>query len=330
MRTIVPALARSILCVSLAFGGLTSPLLAAPLNGLAAVVNGKVVTRSDVQNEVMAQSQALFRQYGNDPTALKGKLEELKGDALDALIENELILSEFESAGGAIKAEFIDEKINTIIRKSYDGDRQAFLKALSQFGMTLKEFRAMEEKKLVANYMRSQQGAKVEPPTYTEIERFYNENLSEFRENDYVKLRTLTIPKFSGLEDVTPEAQRSLAEDLRGQLVSGADFSNLAKTHSTDGAASSGGDRGWIDRSAISKQMADIAFATAEGAVSEIVESPGAYTLLWVEARKAGQVTPLEEIRDSVEARVKAEKGREVEKKWLDRLRRNAVIKRYP
>ena len=50
---------------------------------------------------------------------------------------------------------------------------------------------------------------------------------------------------------------------------------------------------------------------------------------MWIEARRRGKVTPFEEVREAVENRVKAQKGIEIERKWLDRLRRNAVIKRF-
>jgi len=323
LKTILPA------AIALMIIAVTATAIAGErLNGLAAVVNGQVITRSEVNNEVMAQRVLLQQQY-KTAEALRSKIEEIKSNVLDALIDRELILAEFAKNGGAIRAEFIDDRINTIIRERYKDDRQAFLKDLSRAGMSLKEFRTNQEKKLVASYMRGQQAQSVEPPTWSEIEKFYKDNQADFRADDFVKLRTLTIPKYSGSPNVTPAAQKKLGGDLRTQLVNGADFATLARTHSTDSAAEQGGDRGWLDKQSMNAEMATAAFSIEEGGISDIIESATSYTIMWVEARRNGKVTPLEEVRDAVEARVKAQKGKELERKWLDRLRRNAVIKRF-
>lgn len=304
-------------------------IAAEPLNGLAAIVNGKVITRSDVENELIAQRQSIIKEYQGNPEGLKRKIKQLKAEALDALIDRELILSDFEELGGAIKPEFVENQINEIILKRYDNDREKFIADLSRAGLSLKTFRKMQEKKLIAQFMRGNQAKKVEPPTYQEITAYYQKHVSDFREDDFIKLRTLTIPKFTGNAQTSAEDQQKLAQDLHAQLAAGADFANLVKAHSTDSAADSGGDRGWVSPSDISKEIADAAFEVKSGNISEIIETPRAFTILWIEARKKGRQTPLEKLRDTVESRVKAQKGIELEKKWLDRLRRNAVIKKF-
>ncbi len=319
-----------ILSCSFAFLSLSQEALAAaPLNGIAAVVNGSVITKADVNNEVIAQRQSLIRNFGNNPTLLKEKVEQLRREALDALINRELILGAFEGLGGEIKPEFVENQINEIIRKSYDNNREKFIADLSRAGLSLKEFRALQMKKLIAQYMRGQQGQKVDLPTYQEIMAYYQKHLEDFKDDDLIKLRTLSISKFSGGASTSIEDQKNLAQDLHGQLLRGANFAKLAVAHSSDSAATKGGDRGWVTRSDISKEMANVAFKVKSGGISEIIETSGTFTILWVEARKGGTVSSLEEVRDTIENRVKAAKGIEIEKKWLDRLRRNAVIKEF-
>ena len=299
------------------------------LNGLAAVVNGKVITRSDVENELIAQRHSLVREYQDNPALLQQKISQLRKEALEALIDRELILDDFEELGGAIKPEFVENQVNEIILNRYDNNREAFIKDLSRAGLSLKAFRKLQEKKLIAQFMRGKHSNKIDPPTYQEIEAYYSNNMADFREDDLIKLRTLTIAKFTGNAKVSVEDQKKLAEDLYEQLTAGANFASLAKTHSTDGAAASGGDRGWLNPSDISKEIAAAASKVKSGDISEIIETPRAFTILWIEARKKGRQSPLSEVRETIESRVKAAKGIELEQKWLGRLRRNAVIKKF-
>ncbi len=277
----------------------------------------------------MAQRQSLINQYQGDPALLQRKLAQLRVEALDALIDRELILDDFAELGGAIKPEFVENQINEIIRNRYDNKREAFIKDLSQAGLSLKAFRNLQERKLIAQFMRGKQANKVDTPTLEEIEAYYREHKADFREANFIKLRTLTIAKFTGKTGTSVNDQKNLAEDLHAQLATGSNFADLAKAHSTDSAAADGGDRGWVSPSDISKEIAEAASEVKSGNISEIIETPQAYTILWIEARKGGRQSPLSEVRETVENRVKAAKGIEVEQQWLDRLRKNAVIKKF-
>lgn len=328
MTRLFPALA-TLFCLAITLLVHQPASAAERLNGLAAVVNGKVITRSDVDNELIAQRQSLIKEYRNNPALLQQKITQLRAEALEALIDRELILSDFEELGGAIKPEFVENQINEIILKRYDNDRKAFITDLSRAGLSLKAFRELQEKKLIAQFMRGKHANKMDPPTFQEIDAYYRKHLTDFRENDLIKLRTLTIAKFAGNAQTTVDDQRKLAEDLHAQLSAGTDFAKLAEVHSTDSAAASGGDRGWVSPTDISKEIATAANKVKTGDISELIETPRAFTILWIEARRKGRQSPLEEVRETVENRVKAAKGMEQEEKWLDRLRRNAVIKKF-
>ncbi|MFZ4766591.1 MAG: SurA N-terminal domain-containing protein, partial [Roseimicrobium sp.] len=108
--------------------------------GLAVVVNGKVITTSEVADAVKAQEQVI-RMTIRDPNAAEARLKELRESALYALIERQLVLSEFEKLGGTIKAQYIDDDINNIIRESFEGNREKFLYELAKTDMTIKKFR---------------------------------------------------------------------------------------------------------------------------------------------------------------------------------------------
>lgn len=87
-------------------------------------------------------------------------------------------------------------------------------------------------------------------------------------------------------------AKRRVAEGYLGQLRRGADFSGLARRVSEDpGSAPAGGSLGLVARGAMVKPFEDAAWALRPGQVSEVVETPFGYHIIWRPA--------LEAVRDS-------------------------------
>ena len=99
--------------------------------GIAAVVNGKPITRTEVRAAVEAQEQ-MIRMTVKDEDEARRRLSDLHERALDALIERQLVLSEFDKMGGSIKPEYIEDEIKRIIIESFGGDREKFIIELAK------------------------------------------------------------------------------------------------------------------------------------------------------------------------------------------------------
>lgn len=296
-------------------------------NGIAAVVNGKPIMKSEVEDTVTAQRQMLIMQMGNNPAQLQAELKKLQDSALENLIDRELILAEFEKVGGTIKEQYVDDDINTLIREKFNGDRNNFVTELAKSGMTMKKFRELRKKMIIVQVMRSQKAARRLPATPKEVEEFYRKNIDKFRDKDMLKISTITIPKFTGEPGSTPEAQKQLAEELRAKLAGGADFATTAKTYSQDSRAESGGEWDWMERKLMDKTIADTAFKLKDGGISEVVSMDAAYIIIYLAAKKPGVVTPLDKVRTDIERAIEAESSRKTLDEWLASLRKKATIR---
>jgi peptidyl-prolyl cis-trans isomerase SurA len=297
-------------------------------NGIAAVVNGKPIMRSEVRDAITAQEQMLRFRYREDPEGLAKEMVELKETALDSLIDRELILSEFAKMGGTIKPQYVEDDINTIVRESFKGDRDAFVTELAKTGMTMKKFRDLREKMIVVQVMRGRHGGDQPPPTPREVEDFYRKNIDKFRDKDMIKISTITIPKFTGDAGTSPEKQKKLAQEIRAKITGGADFGTLAKTYSQDSRAEGGGTWDWMERKQMKKSMADAAFALKNGGISQVIDEETSFIIIYCEAKKLGDATPLEKVRPDIERVIDQQKSKESLDKWLADLRRKAVIKK--
>lgn len=298
-------------------------------NGLAAVVNGTVITQSEVREAVKAQEQIFRFQMRDDPMGLDKALKELKESAVDSLVDRELILAEFRKIGGTIKPQYVEDDINTIIRENFNGDRDAFVSELARTGMTMKKFRELREKMIIVQVMRGRYAAQQNPPTPLDVRDYYEKNIERYRDKDMIKISTITVSKYSGDSNTTPSGQKRLAEELRAKIIGGADFSATARTHSQDSRAEDGGEWDWMERTQMKKSIADAAFAVKEGGVSQVVEDEAAFIIIAVDAKKLGKAEPLENVRPQIERMIRQERSKNELDAWLESLRRKAVIKRF-
>jgi peptidyl-prolyl cis-trans isomerase SurA len=297
-------------------------------NGIAAVVNGNVVTKSEVRDAVNAQEQMLRFQYQNDPTALQREMANLRATALDSLIDRELVLAEFKRMGAAIKSQWVDDDINGIVRESFKGNREAFVKELAESGMTLKKFRDMREKMMIVQAMRGKQASEQPPATPKEVEDYYKKNIAKWRSGDMIKISTLTLAKYSGEATATPESQKKMAQEIRTKLIKGADFATTAKTYSQDSHAEDGGSWDWMAREQMKPSIASVAFNLKTGGLSEVIDDEAAYIIIACDAIKYGKSKPMSEVREEIERAISAEKSKAVIDKWMEGLRKRAVIKK--
>jgi parvulin-like peptidyl-prolyl isomerase len=321
MKTLHAALLGFVL---LPAGGI---LYAEPQSYTRAVqVNGKPILDSEVREAVQAQEH-LIRTQITDLSEAESRILVVRASALFALMERQLILSDFEQRRGSIPREYVEDDIDNLIRQKFGGDRAKFLRELAKSGMTLQGFREQREKAIAISHLSRQKIKDLPPPTPAQVENYYREHEQMFRDKDFVTFSTITIPMYpAGDGTATPAAQKKLAEDIRAQIVTGAAFDQMAKAHSTDPYARVGGQRGTQDRASLSPQIAEVAFKLKAGAVSHVVELNGAYMILFCESIQPGRREPLDKVRAQVEQLVSAEMSRKVLNQWVSGLARKAVI----
>jgi len=298
-------------------------------NGIAAVVQGKPISKSEVRDSIKASEQVIMYQFQNDPDRMKKELAELHANALDALIDRELVLIEFTKIGGTIKPQFVDDDINSIIRTSFKDDRDAMVTELAKSGMSMKKFREMREKMLISNVMQSKQAGEPTPATPREVDEYYKSNVDKWRVGDQIKISTITIPKFSDGAGATPESQKKLAQDIRAKILGGANFGTTARSYSQDSRAEFGGAWDWMARTDLSPSIANAAMELKSGGISQIIEQETSYVIVSCDAKKLGEAPPLEKIRGDIQKMIQQEKSRKAINTWMETLRKKAVIKKF-
>jgi len=329
MRHIIRWFAIAVLA---AFGPPLLPLCCAAfaaepevINGIAAVVNGDVVTYSQVR-EVSAPREKLLRSQYTGEELEKG-LKEAREAALKDLIDRRLIIQAFQKEKFQIPDHFVEEQVRGIIKESFGGDRNTFIKTLEAQSYSMGEFKEREIERMIVQAMRAKNVKRSPISSPTKVEEYYKKHRAEFTAKEQVKLRMIMIP---GHADTGQSAtQKALAEEVLGQLAAGAEFEPIAQSYSEDGTRDVGGDWGWIERKTLAPPLEKIAFNMPIGRISNIIEYGGNYYILKVEERQGGTTRSLAEARPEIEKKLIQEEAQNLQERWMAGLRAKAYIRTF-
>ena len=327
-RLIVP-----FILASLAVSGLTLPPLccaafaAEPqvVDGIAAVVNTDVITLSQVRTLSAPREKLLRSQYTG--VELEKQLKETRAAALQDLIDRRLIIQAFQKEKLEVPDHFVEERMHEIIRESFGGDRNTFIKTLEAQNYTLGEFKQKEMEAMIVQAMRGKNVRRDMVASPPKVNEYYRKHLDEFTAKEQVKLRLIMVP--SHAETGNAAAQKALAEEVLGQLANGADFEHVAQVYSEDSSRELGGDWGWVERKTLAAPLEKVAFNMPVGRISNIIEYAGNYYILKVEAKQGGTTRPLSEVRPEIEKKLIQEEAQNLQERWLAGLRAKAYIRTF-
>ncbi len=295
------------------------------VDGIAAVVNGEVITYSQVRALSAPQERMLRQQYTGQELA--SKLTELRELAVKDLIDRRLVIQAFKKESFEIPDHLVDMRIQEIIRESFGGDRNTFVKTLEAQNFTLGEFKQKEMEKIIVGAMKGHNVKTNSVVSPTKIEEYYRKHRDEFTSKEQIKLRMIMI---SGHKDTAnAPAQKELAEEVLGKLASGAEFEQMAQMYSEDSTKDNGGDWGWIERKTLAEPLEKFAFNMPVARISNIIDYAGNYYILKIEDKHGGTTKSLNEVRADIEKKLVQEEAQQIQERWLASLRQKAYIKTF-
>ena len=295
------------------------------VDGVAAVVNGDVITYSQVRMLSAPREKLLRSQYTGQE--LENKLKEARELALKDLIDRRLVIQAFKKESYQIPDHFVDQRMQEIIRESFGGDRNTFIKTLEAQNYTLGEFKEKEMERIMVQAMRTKnvKSSLLIPPN--KIEEYYRQHRDEFTTKEQIKLRMIMIPGHA--DTGNSAAQKAMAEEVLGKLASGAEFDRMAQIYSEDSTRDMGGDWGWIERKTLAAPLEKIAFNMPVDRISNIIEYAGNYYILKVEDKHGGTTRSLAEARSDIEKKLIQQEAQQLQERWIAGLRAKAYIRTF-
>ena len=302
-------------------------------NGIAAVVNDKIITLDQIRKQVDPVVQRIYadadRNFPEDPAGaaqyVHDQIHQLYTNILHGMVDNILIIQAFHDEGASIPKSFLDQQFDESITTKFNGDREAFLSYLKQSSMTERQYRDQLQDDIILSYMRNKLRGSTNGISPDRIVKYYNDHKQQWAQEAAVKLRQITLEPTNGESmDLLMQEAQHLVQQAR---VPGADFAVLAQTRSQDDGRDKGGDIGWVEKGKLVAALETAAFALSPGQVSDPVAAGGNVYIFKCEDKREAGVQPLDKVHADIEYALTIEDARLAEEKWLAKLEKNAYIK---
>lgn len=289
MRFVSGILAGSTVLTVLMTGGCSS----APPQGVAAMVNSKPITFSEVDRQYSTLFGAAPK-TGDDQAMLQ-KLEVLRG-----LIDNEIMLQRAEKLNLLATDADVDAKFNEL-KAPYT--QEELTRQLKERNLTQEELKAQLRRDLSVQRLFNREITSKISISDKEIADFYNANKAMFNlaEPQIHMAQILVTPQadpnvrnLKGDKAQNAEQARKKMELIKRRLDNNEDFAMVAQNYSEDtNSAQQGGDLGFIPESALEKtspELRKMLLTTPPGKLTSVIATPEGYRIFKVISREpAGQ-----------------------------------------
>ena len=282
---------RHILSLLLLVGLLFTDLKAQelePADQIVAIVNSKIILKSDIDQDVVAYMQQA-QSYGQPVPFTEG----LWYQFLNAAIENEVLLEKARIDSVVVPDDQVNQQMDNRVAQLVQqaGSQRALEEAFGKSIIQVKaQFREEFRQQMIVEQVRRNKMVEISI-TRPEVREFFEsipkDSLPTIPEQ--VSLSQLVIlppPK----ADARNEAI-ALAESIRDSLINhGVPFEELARRHGTDGTAQRGGLLPMMPLNQLVAEYSAAASALQPGEISEVVETEFGFHVIKLVRRVGDQI----------------------------------------
>ena len=289
-----------------------------------AVVNGTIITRGQLDQEVQAVMKRFERTGRGVGTA---QLSQLEPRVLEGLIDRELLFQEAEQAGMRVDDKTVDAQLGKL--KKRFPDEAAYKKALERMHLSEQDVRLQIRRGMtIQRWIDSKFVQSISMPEQ-EVKAYYDSHPKMFQRPEEVRASHILIKVDAKADEKTKLKARKDLEEIQKKLLEGEDFAKLAKKYSQGPSAAKGGDLGYFRRGQMVPPFEKAAFALKPGEVSDIVVTRFGYHLIKVSDIKPAKTFPYPEVKEKLADFLKKEKIRKAIDAHVKELRKGAKVERF-
>jgi len=303
-------------------------LLAAAEKGVSkdnvALVNGSAITRAEL-DRLMASAQGRLSRAGK---GLSGsQLTEMKKQALENLIDRELLYQESQRQGIKVDEAVINEEIDAL-KKRFPSEAE-MKKSLARMKLSETFMRSQfTQERAIQQLIDKEFGQKVTVAD-KDVKAYYDKTPDFFKQPEQVQARHILI-KVDLQADQTARAEaRKKLENVQQKLHKGGDFAALAKEFSQCPSSADGGNLGSFKRGQMVKPFEEAAFALKPGEVSDIVETKFGYHLIEVTDKQPETTISYEDVKDRLKQYLRQEEIQKEVRLYVEKLKEKSEVERF-
>lgn len=285
---------------------------AAPLNTIAAVVNGEMITSFDLD----IQTAPHLRRLKLDPQDSRNasKIADLRRTVLDNMINNIIMAQEAERLKITVEERDVDEELNQFLQRN-NLTPEAFQRQLQLQALTEKAFRDRIRSSILRNRLLSNMVGRKVVVTKEEIIDYYERHKETLMRNESAHFAIIIYPP-------TVEAEKYASQILSGTVT----FERMARDISVGPRAKEGGDVGTVAWRALEPKLQNKLSVLQPGEISPLFDLNGLKgQLKLLDITSDGALT-LEEATPQIEEILREPKLQERFQEYYEQIRKRAVI----
>lgn len=276
---------------------------------IVAIVNNDIITQKDLNDFINFMRIQLSSEYQGEK--LESKIQSMRVDLLDKLIEDRLILQEARKKNIKIDENKIKAKIDEL-KKRYTLDSE-FQEALTKQGLSQADIELrIREQLLMYSIIDSEVRSKilVNP---TEVTDCYHKNIEDFNLSEGREFDSISIN------------DENKAFEVSNKLKKGEGLQDLINKYSLPVNKLTVTKKGELR-----KEIEDIIFKLKPGEISGPVKIQDTFYIFKLNNTTLPRQQSLSEVQDEICAFLYEKKMQERLAKWLEEIKKNAYIKIFP
>jgi parvulin-like peptidyl-prolyl isomerase len=306
-RFVLPVLAVVLLAAGC--GGSSNESASLGTDDVAAV-GSEQITKAQFAALMARADKSYQAQKRAFPKAGTREYENLKGQAVDFLVQRAEFEDEASNMGIHISDKQIDDRVNKLIKQFYSGSEKKYEQTIKAQGLTKDTAREEVKAQLISEelYKKVTGDVKVSDK---DIKDYYDANKSIYVQKESRDVRHILVTK------------KALADQLYSQLKGGGNFAKLAKKYSKDPGSAQNGGKLTITRGQTVKEFDKTAFALKTGQLSPPIHTQYGYHIIQALSDiRPAKTTSLDKVKSSIRQQLEQQKKQDEMTKWVDDLKK--------
>lgn len=286
-----------------------------------AEINGTPISKKEFESTLAEVFGAMGLQPSMLPAEQQGLLYR---QFIEDLIVDKLI--DAAATDTAVTDAEVDEELAKISQQY--GSQERFAEELAATGQNIDDFKTRIKRLLRQRKWMESQTPESAAVSDADVEKFYQENISEFAQPEVVRASHILIRVDENADEATVAEKQKTAADLAAKAKGGEDFAALATEFSEDPTAKqNAGDLNFFPKDRMVPEFADAAFAAEVDSISEPVRTQFGWHVIKVTDKKEAQTLPLEQVKDDIAEYLKDGQQQKAVEAVISDLRSKADVK---
>lgn len=297
------------------------------IDRVVAVVNEDLITLSELNSEGALHFQKIREEVPIEQRA--DAMNELRQQLLSTMIDRLLIEQRADQRGIHVSDEDVEMQYFNILEQN-NIDEDQFAAKLGEAGLTPDLYKRSLKNQITRQRLLNREVRSKVVISDAQVELYYLTEYGQESSTDGIHILQIgCLYTDPSNPEAKNDAQRRIKQ-LRGMILAGENFKEIAQNYSELPSSSDGGDIGVFKENELSREMRQGLAGVRPGQISDIIETSTGCQFFKILSTKSGNTitqAPLDMVRSDIVAILREKELKEKFDKWVIQLREHSYIK---